>query len=184
MAPPGGKAGGAGGGGPVPEALACVGALSQALQVRGLADLRQAEGQRRHAFAAVGFSFRAPATNRTCKPLAEPPPAPPPKPVTPKNPQGLWKPYVQQLLEAMMLTGLSETLIRSLAAIADALPELLEDIQVGVGVWVGGFSCFGGGWEGAGGAGPGSLMGVACPQAPPRPTCRDELELHAWRGGA
>ncbi|KIY91702.1 FKBP12-rapamycin complex-associated protein [Monoraphidium neglectum] len=74
-----GAAGGkpaAGGGGPVPEALVCVGALSQALQ-------------------------------------------------------GLWKPYVQQLLEAMMLTGLSETLIRSLAAIAEALPELLEDIQFG-----------------------------------------------------
>jgi len=74
MAAGGGKA--VAGGGPVPEALVCVGALSQALQ-------------------------------------------------------GLWKPYVQQLLEAMMLTGLSETLIRSLAAIADALPELLEDIQVG-----------------------------------------------------
>jgi hypothetical protein len=76
MAASGGKSM-AGGGGPVPEALVCVGALAQALQ-------------------------------------------------------GIWKPYVQQLLEAMMLTGLSETLIRSLAAIADALPELLEDIQVSV----------------------------------------------------
>ena len=43
--------------------------------------------------------------------------------------QGLWKPYVQQLLEAMVLTGLSETLVKSLAAIADALPELREEIQ-------------------------------------------------------
>jgi hypothetical protein len=60
-----------------------------------------------------------------------PPPCPcPPLPL----PQGLWKPYVQQLLEAMMLTGLSETLIRSLAAIAEALPELLEDIQVADGL--------------------------------------------------
>jgi hypothetical protein len=31
----------------------------------------------------------------------------------------------------MVLTGLSETLVRALAAIAESLPELLEDIQVG-----------------------------------------------------
>ncbi|GBG00672.1 target of rapamycin kinase [Raphidocelis subcapitata] len=69
-------AGGKGGvgGGPVPEALSCVGALSQALQ-------------------------------------------------------GLWKPYASALLESMVMTGLSETLVRSLAAIAESLPELLEDIQ-------------------------------------------------------
>ena len=62
------------GGGPVPEALVCVGALSQALH-------------------------------------------------------GLWRPYAQQLLEPMALTGLSEALVASLAAVADALPELLDDVR-------------------------------------------------------
>lgn len=42
---------------------------------------------------------------------------------------GLWKPYAQQLLDSMLLTGPSETLVDSLAAIAEALPELLEDVQ-------------------------------------------------------
>ena len=42
----------------------------------------------------------------------------------------LWKPYVQQLLDAMMLTGLSGTLVASLTAVSDALPELLPDVQV------------------------------------------------------
>ncbi len=41
----------------------------------------------------------------------------------------LWRPYAQQLLEAMILTGLSDTLVASLQDVAAALPELLEDIQ-------------------------------------------------------
>lgn len=41
----------------------------------------------------------------------------------------LWKPYASTLIEPMVHTGLSETLVASLSQIATALPELLESIQ-------------------------------------------------------
>lgn len=41
----------------------------------------------------------------------------------------LWKPYAATLIEPMVQTGLSETLVVSLTQMATALPELLESIQ-------------------------------------------------------
>ncbi|MEW5308376.1 MAG: hypothetical protein WDW38_000344 [Sanguina aurantia] len=41
----------------------------------------------------------------------------------------LWKPYAATLIEPMVQTGLSETLVVALTQIATALPELLESIQ-------------------------------------------------------
>uniref|UniRef100_A0A7R9YR22 Serine/threonine-protein kinase TOR n=1 Tax=Chlamydomonas euryale TaxID=1486919 RepID=A0A7R9YR22_9CHLO len=44
-----------------------------------------------------------------------------------------WEPCVTQLLEGMMLTGLSETLVRALQDVTDALPgnrELLRDVRM------------------------------------------------------
>nr|ABB13529.1 target of rapamycin kinase [Chlamydomonas reinhardtii] len=41
----------------------------------------------------------------------------------------LWRPYAAALVEAMVLTGVSEVLVQALTQVANALPELLEDIQ-------------------------------------------------------
>lgn len=41
----------------------------------------------------------------------------------------VWRPYAQQLLESMISTGLTKTLVESLKKVAEALPDLLEDIQ-------------------------------------------------------
>uniref|UniRef100_A0A7S3R516 Serine/threonine-protein kinase TOR n=1 Tax=Dunaliella tertiolecta TaxID=3047 RepID=A0A7S3R516_DUNTE len=42
----------------------------------------------------------------------------------------VWRPHAAQLLEGIMLTGLSEVQVNALIEIAQALPELLEDIQL------------------------------------------------------
>ncbi|KAF5842966.1 armadillo-type protein [Dunaliella salina] len=42
----------------------------------------------------------------------------------------VWRPHAAQLLEGIMLTGLSEVQVNALIEIAEALPELLEDIQL------------------------------------------------------
>ncbi|GLC61314.1 hypothetical protein PLESTB_001742500 [Pleodorina starrii] len=41
----------------------------------------------------------------------------------------LCRPYAAALIESMVLTGISEVLVSSLTQVANALPELLEDIQ-------------------------------------------------------
>jgi hypothetical protein len=43
-----------------------------------------------------------------------------------------WEPYVQQLLEHMMLTGLSEVLVTALKDVAEALPTNRELLRCGI----------------------------------------------------
>ncbi|KAK9806315.1 hypothetical protein WJX72_010074 [[Myrmecia] bisecta] len=44
--------------------------------------------------------------------------------------RGQWKPYAAELIEPMIHTGLSETLVQALKAIVNSLPELLSEVQI------------------------------------------------------